>query len=252
MAKGIYGLKIFLFRNQFKLTKLEENSLAELNCFIIKCYAVNWFTASNSEMAPLNDIRFLRKLHEYSKTNKDISEATIRKFLNHLYYLNEECLSFTLFDQRVDDDTKLKMAKKLCEDIFDEEDEIEEEIETPKKLILKKGDIPFIFNDDDKTILVKLISKKSLKMFKRFNINSDFLKTHPNTWNNSANYKYGEEKIKNLKVVNDAAERGIKLIEEFDHKITKNEEQKQFLLQTIQDYREKYPNPSLNVLKKNL
>lgn len=65
MAKAISALKIFLFRNQFKLTKQEKNSLVELNCFVVKYYVMNFFTASNNEMAPLSDIRFLRKLHKY-------------------------------------------------------------------------------------------------------------------------------------------------------------------------------------------
>jgi len=51
------------------LNKQEENSLVELNYLIIKCYIIYWFTAFNSEMAPLNDIRFLRKLHEYYFSN---------------------------------------------------------------------------------------------------------------------------------------------------------------------------------------
>lgn len=56
MSKRIYGPKIFLFRFQFKLTKQEENSLVDFNCFIIKCYAMYWYTASDCEMAhPFTD-----------------------------------------------------------------------------------------------------------------------------------------------------------------------------------------------------
>lgn len=238
MAKGIYGLKIFLFRNQFKLTKQEENSLVELNCFIIKCYAMYWFTASNSEMAPLNDIQFLRKLHEYSEINKTISEATIRKFVNHLYYLNEECSTFALFDRRIDSETKLLIAKKIIEDSNKEEegDDEREDNDTPKKLVLKKSEIPLFLSNDDNTILINLIGRKSQKVFKRFKINSDFLKTYPNNWSSSNDYKNGEDIIQKLKVVNDAAERGIKLIEEFEQKVTRDENQKQFLLQVNISY----------------
>lgn len=159
MSKGIYGLKIFLFRNQFKLTKQEENSLVELNCLVIKCYAMYWFTVSNCEMAPLNDVyQFLRKLHEYSEINKTISEATIGKFVNHLSYLNEECLTFDLFDRRVCSETKLLIAKKIIEDSKEEE---EEDNIIPKKLVLKKSEIPLILNDDDNTILINLVGRKS-------------------------------------------------------------------------------------------
>lgn len=47
MAREIYAFKIFLFINQFNLTKQEENSLVEHNCFIVKC------SASNSGTAPI-------------------------------------------------------------------------------------------------------------------------------------------------------------------------------------------------------
>lgn len=166
MAKGIYALRIFLFRNQFKLTKQEKYSLVELNRFIIKCYAMNWFIASNSEIASLNDIRILRKLHEYCTINKTISESTVGKLFNPLYYLNEDCSTFSLFDRRVDSPTKLLIAKKISEDIEKKEDDGREENETLKKLILKKGDVTFFFNDNEYTIFVKLIGRKSQKVFK--------------------------------------------------------------------------------------
>lgn len=68
-------------------------------------------------------------------------------------------------------------------------------------------------------------------MFKRFNLSDEFIKIHPNSWNNQSEYKEAEAVIKNIKVVNDAAERGIKLIEEFNTSITYDEDQKQYLMQ---------------------
>jgi hypothetical protein len=44
MAKGIYSLKMLLFKNQFKLTSIEEMPLKRICCFIIKCYAQVWST----------------------------------------------------------------------------------------------------------------------------------------------------------------------------------------------------------------
>jgi hypothetical protein len=41
----------------------------------------------------------------------------------------------------------------------------------------------------------------------------------------------GNEIIESLKVINDTAKRGVKLMEEFNEKLTKNEHQKQFVLQ---------------------
>jgi hypothetical protein len=68
-------------------------------------------------------------------------------------------------------------------------------------------------------------------MFERFNISVEFLTVDPANWNNLEDYKIGKQIIKSLKVVNDSAEKGIKLIEEYNHKFTKNEKQRQFVLQ---------------------
>lgn len=48
--------------------------------------------------------------------------------------------------------------------------------------------------------------------------------------------------FKRLSVVNDVAERGVALIEEYNKCLTKNEEQLQYLLQVVKNHRQKYPN----------
>jgi len=47
-----------------------------------------------------------------------------------------------------------------------------------------------------------------------------------------------------MKVVNDSAERGIALIQKYNESLTKNEEQKQFLLRFVQRHRQLYPTSS--------
>lgn len=84
-----------------------------------------------------------------------------------------------------------------------------------------------------KDLLIDLINSKSIGMFKRFQISTQFLTIDPANWNNHEDYKVGKQIINSLKVVNDTAERGVKLIEEYNKKFTKNEEQKQLVLQVI-------------------
>lgn len=229
MAKGIYTLKIFLFRNQFNLTKKESRSIAEINAFIVKCYVVHWFSAPVSHHAALNDIIFIRTLYNYKIINNDLAEEALRKFINHLYYLNVETSAFALFDERVSSETKCAMIKRIFSEELPADDVNEKKIQ--KKLILKYDDIQQFLKDDDETILCKLVCQSSKNMFKRFNLSDEFIKIHPNSWNNQSEYKEAEAVIKNIKVVNDAAERGIKLIEEFNTSITYDEDQKQYLMQ---------------------
>jgi len=51
-----------------------------------------------------------------------------------------------------------------------------------------------------------------------------------------------------MKVVNDIAERGVALMEEYNKLHTNNEEQKQFFLLLIKKFRQKYPNSKKSTL----
>lgn len=62
MAKAIYSLKIFLFRDQFHMTSHEESGLKNICIFIVLMYQKSWFTASNAIEAPRNDLELLKKL----------------------------------------------------------------------------------------------------------------------------------------------------------------------------------------------
>lgn len=106
MAKAItiYCLEIVIFRNQFsEITDLEINGLIEVAGFIVSCYSVFWFKSNKADKTALNDIMFLRKLEKYRTIIQNIADKAISKMLNHLNYLNEECVGFCLFDERIDD-----------------------------------------------------------------------------------------------------------------------------------------------------
>ena len=55
-----------------------------------------------------------------------------------------------------------------------------------------------------------------------------------------------------FKVVNDTAERGVKLIQDFNSYLTKDEEQRQFLLQVVSECRKIFPDYSKATLSKPL
>lgn len=75
------------------------------------------------------------------------------------------------------------------------------------------------------------MNHQSLKLFKRFGINTSFLEIDPTEWKNNIDYQFGKKVVDALHIVNNTAERGVKLMEEFNEKFTKNEKQKQCLLQ---------------------
>lgn len=210
-----------------ELSNWECKGLIELAGFIIKCYSVFWFDASNAVLAPLNDIKFLRKLDEYKKINKNFAEKAISKMLNHLYYLSEECVGFVLFDPRISAEIKGKLVKKMAIDTSENSSDENECV--PKKFLLKKQDVHNFISRDDSIVLEELFSSNTKNVFKRFNISMQFLESDPKTWEGSEDYRNGKHIVENLKIVNDCAERGIKLIQEYHQKLTKDEEQRQYL-----------------------
>lgn len=114
-AKAIYSIQILMFRDQFpEITESEVNGLIEVVGFITKCYSSFWFNADKPEQAPVNDLEFIRKLERYKTINIKIAEKAISKFINHLYYLNDECVGFALFDDRIDDETKANLSERMC------------------------------------------------------------------------------------------------------------------------------------------
>ena len=71
-------------------------------------------------------------------------------------------------------------------------------------------------------------------------------------WDKNEDFQKGLNIVNNLHVTNDTAERGVKLMEEYNMVLTKNEDQKQYVLQVIDDYRRKYPNSLKSTVLKPL
>lgn len=53
-------------------------------------------------------------------------------------------------------------------------------------------------------------------------------------WDDNVDYLQGKSCIRNLRVVNDTAERGAKLFKDYNTILTNNEEKKQFLLHVVE------------------
>ena len=64
-------------------------------------------------------------------------------------------------------------------------------------------------------------------------------------------FQKGLSIVRRLNVTNDAAERGVALIQSFNSSITTDEEQKQFLLQIFEEHRRSLPNSNKSKLVQN-
>jgi hypothetical protein len=76
--------------------------------------------------------------------------------------------------------------------------------------------------------LADFVTKSSRGFFFSLAINDSFLDTDPAEWSQYPRYIAAARKVGGLRVVNDFAERGVALMEEFNLALTKDEDQKQY------------------------
>ena len=108
-----------------------------------------------------------------------------------------------------------------------------------KKVPLR--DTKFDFSESAQRELDDFVSKKTLQFFKKLNLSHQFLSTDPVSWADRDDYQTAEKTVLALKVVNDHAERGVALVQQYNKLLTKNEEQFQFLLQVVSEHQKKFP-----------
>ena len=96
-----------------------------------------------------------------------------------------------------------------------------------------KPDLPILYPD---TMLVDLVNPTSWFIFKKLDISGNFLELPVCDWENSPEFQRLQTYVSTVKVVNDTAERGIKLCSDVILK-TKSTDTRNNLLQVIENHR---------------
>lgn len=201
--------------------------MRDFNIFIIKVYIPKWFTCQIATFSPRNDLQLLKDIIAHKEINSIASQAATKSFSNHLWYLSDTLIALAFFDRELSNEVKVAMINKLKD---------------PKTstATLRKAKI----TGNVETInLEDFVSEHTNKFFTiLFGNIPQFLKKHPSTWFLDEEYLKIEEIVKHQLVVNDVAERGIKLITDFNTILSKDEDQKQYILQTVENHRKKIQN----------
>ncbi|XP_044584232.1 uncharacterized protein LOC123264797 isoform X2 [Cotesia glomerata] len=230
MAKAIYSLKMYLFRDEFKLSQKELHGLRHFCIFIVTLYLKAWFSSTSATTAAYHDLQFMKNLLEYKHINPLISSATCEKMISHLWYLSDELAILSLFG----DGVPLEVKKSIVEAVNTREGTDSK----AKRFVIAKKDL----NSLAQRTLSDFVSKKSLNLFKIFDLPYDFLDVDVELWPTNESYLENKEYFQQLKVVNDLAERAVALVSEYNQCLTKNEEQFQYLLQVVKEHQKTFPN----------
>lgn len=230
LAKGIYCLKIFMFKKQFSLKKKEIDGLRRICIFIVCFYIKAWYRAPIAITAPNQDLSLIQSLIRFKETDVGISEAAVSKLCGHLWYISEHLVALSLFDPTVSVPEKLKIVHAL---------KTKEGTKNPqKRIIINPANYDSLLGKN----LSDFASKNSLFLFKQFDLSYTFLDKAPELFDKDQTYLNCLKIFKSLRVVNDVAERGVALVEEYHSLLTKSEEQTQFLVQLVQQHRTDFSN----------
>lgn len=223
MSKGIASLKIFLLRNQFTFKDEEEfEGLRDVCIFLIRLYVKAWFKATSAIEAPRLDLTFIKESIEYGNIDGAISRIALNKIAGHLWYLSQEAVALAFFDDEVTIEEKRKMVLAL-----------EKQKRSVKVLTSSEKELRRKYKSKD---ISDFVSNNTSKFFERFDISTDFLSVDPSEWNDRDDYQKGRETCKGIHIVNDAAERAVKLFTRFNAILSKDEEEKQFIIIAVQHY----------------
>lgn len=115
-----------------------------------------------------------------------------------------------------------------------------------KRYTLHKNDFSSFTNSEYSSF----VTASTKTFFTRFSISTDFLDKDPSTWKDDSGYRSGIEKLEKIVVVYNVAERGVKLIQDYNNNLSKDETEKQFVLQIVAGDRKKYPSTTKYSLRK--
>jgi len=229
MAKVIYCMKIYLFRNEFNLTASEKKNLSEFCIFAAHVYVPAWIACPMASDAPVNDLILFRKIKQYADINKVVSQAAIKKLQNHTWYLGSEMVPLALFSNKVSDEEK----KLIVEAMIHSEDDWS--VRGIKCSVAKCDQL-------EKRQLHELVTSSSAAALRLLGLNIVVLSgTDPQTWEEIAEFRETKAVVTSMKVVNDSAERSVALMSTFNQSITKTESEMQKLIQVVEDNRKRLP-----------
>ena len=130
--------------------------------------------------------------------------AALQSVKRHLWYLTEECVIFSLFDDELEDAERQRIAQNLLQ------------YPVPGQFTTGKPVFPDhnVLNGDS---LVNFVGPRSWLLFHLTGLAHQWLHQPVEEWNNNQDYATLKHMLNHLEVVNDGAERAIKDVTEYAH-----------------------------------
>lgn len=218
MAHLLYAPKMYAFADQLGYNEEFVEKLRKFITFTSLIYVPYWMKASQGIDAAVNDLQLSKDLfHLCTEVDyTDIANAALKTLQRHTWYLSQEMVVFSLFSSKLPSEDKMKMVENLMS------------FSTENELLLGKPQLPRI---TEKTTLPDLVGENSWFLFQVIRAGIAWLANSPELWETDPDFNKFRNFVLHLKVVNDLAERGVKICQDFINVLSKNEDTRQNILQ---------------------
>ena len=232
-------MKLALLSEQFVMDQKEKDEVGIMGEFIGLFYARAFFKCPLSSAAPSTDLEFMSDMMKYRQLHPKLSFIYLQSSYRHLWYLNPRLVILALADKHIADTEREDMGRKL--------------FRTNRPVTIQPGKP--VFPDiswGEGSVPPKLysfISEESWLVFDLLGLEGtqEWLQTPVNLWEKFSDYRKFRDFAENVSVVNDLAERGMHLITEFVSQC-KNKEERQALLQVVEQHRQQFKDYSKKTL----
>ena len=126
--------------------------------------------------------------------------------------------------------------------------DINEDVDTPKRVYGSSNGLKEFLEKE----LDFFVNSRSFRFFERFGLNVEFLARECSTWSTNKSFIESRKKVLNIKVVNDCAERAVSLTKEYVNILSNDENQKQYLIQVVEEFRKQYTDANKGTIVKKL
>lgn len=231
--QALYYMKLFMYADQLCLDEELRAPLTRMVRFLTLIYAPAWLACPVAADAPTIDLNLHQDLQRYKMMDDDVAEAALKVAARHVWYLRPQMVPLALCSRRLTSEEKETIARTLL-----------------------SYDKPEDYADDNVVIasstkLSELIDERSWIMFCEVGVcqPDGWLRLPAAEWEQDPEYRKFSKFVTDLKVTNDLAERGIKMVEDFINTATKDETQLQALMQVVEAHRQRYPNCKKSTLE---
>ena len=219
-------------------TKQQSEKLHDFVTFVCLIYSSWWNTCAKAVDAPWNDLCLFKKSLQYKTVNPTVSKSAITALSRHLWYLTSEMVPLALFSDLTPSDERHNLAERLLA-VKSEHGDMQD---IPRcRFGTGFGKPHFPSNITQSTMLADFVAHDSWFIFNLLCLDTDFLIKEVSEWENLSSYLSSKMKINAVNVINDCAERGVKLSADFTC-AAKSEEHFQNVLQVVERDRKERPN----------